>query len=174
MFGRIQSTVLFAIFIALAFAGFNAFAQTSDDIGFFQKVLQYIQDFGGLGWAGKVAGGIFILIGAMKVSFLDKVWDFLGEYKPAVPLVLALIAGIVSLGIDPGSEITWAGVMAYVTAGAGAIILHSLLDMIKSIPGIGKTAIAVIDFLQIIFRASGPLESKKVAAKREMNKSMAA
>jgi hypothetical protein len=168
---RIFWLSLFAFF---AIFSLQVYAQTVDDLGFFQQVLKYIQDFGGLTWAGKVAGGIFILTGAMKVSFLDKVWNFLGAYRPLVPLVLSLIAGIVNLAIDPGTEITWAGVMAYVTAGAGSMIIASLLEMVKAMPGLGATTIKIIEFLQIIFRASGPAEGKKIAAKQAMRANMAA
>jgi hypothetical protein len=164
---------LFLIFAITIFT-FTAAAQTPDDIGFFQKVLQYITDWGGLNWAAKVAGGIFLLIGAMKVSFLDKVWDFMGPYKAGVPLLLSLIAGIVSLAIDPGSSITWAGVTAYIVAGGGSIVLNSLLDFVKSIPGIGSLVVSIIDFLQIVLRSGGALESKKLAAKADLRKEMAA
>lgn len=158
-----------AIFSMILCACGSALAQTGDDIGFFQRVFDYIAQFGGLNWAGKVAGGIFLLIGAMKVSFLSKVWDFFGEYKPLVPLVLSMIAGIISLGVDPNYQITWAAVTAYIVSGAGAIILNSILDFIKAIPGLGPLWVSAIEFLQLIFRSKQPLESKKIEAKRDMN-----
>lgn len=165
-------TTLFLL--TLGIFSFNVFAQSTDDLGFFQKVFEYIAQFGGLTWAGKVAGGIFLLIGAFKVSFLSKAFDFLKEYKPLVPIALALIAGIVSLAIDPSQKITWAGVTAYILAGGGAILLNQLLDMVKALPGVGKVVVAVIDFLQIFLRSSSPLESKKLAAKKEVRENLAA
>lgn len=143
--------IRFLTMIALLFGGMFAHAQISgDDISFFQDVLDYIDQFGGLPWMGKVAGGILILLATMKVSFLRSFWDKLGAYKALAAPVLGLIAGVLSLGIDPNSKITFAGVMAYIGAGAGAIIIHELLDAVKAIPGVGDTMKKVIDFIAMI------------------------
>lgn len=169
---KIQDLIFLSICLILGVMSFQVFAQTAEDIGFFQKVFELISAWGGLNWAGQVAGVIFLIIGAMKVTFLSKVWDFFGEYKPLVPLVLALIHGIISLAIDPGTQITWAGVMAYVVAGGGSMVLNSILDFVKAIPGIGAIVVSIVDFLQIILKSGSVLESKKLAAKRELNEEM--
>ena len=148
-----------ALLGVLLFGSF-AYAQ-SDDLAFLSQVLNYIDQFGGLKWMGQVAGGIAIIISSMKVSFLHKLWDKVGSFKAYVAPVLGLIAGVLSLGVNPEQEISWAAVMAYVTAGAGALIVHELLDAVKAIPGLGKIWVSVIDFLKIILKGPAPQSMKK-------------
>lgn len=115
--------------------------------GFFTQVLTFIKQFGGLPWVLKVAGIAAILISTLKVSVLrELIWDKLGDAKVWAAPILGLIFGIASLG----SGLTWASALAYVSAGAGAIILHELLDSAKAIPGIGSVWLSIIGVIQTI------------------------
>jgi hypothetical protein len=79
----------------------------------------------------------------MKVSFLrGLIWDRLGAAKAWVAPVLALIGGIMNL-----ETITLPAILAYMGAGAGAIILHQLLDLVKAMPGISSFWIMVINMI---------------------------
>lgn len=123
-----------------------AFAQVIEPMDFFTQVLNAIKSFGGLPWMGKVSSLVLILVSSMKVSFLKPMWDKLGAAKAWAGPVLGLIGGILSLGMD--GNITLAGVLAYVSSGAGALILHELLDTVKAIPGLGSMYVAVIDYIK--------------------------
>lgn len=109
---------------------------------FLNQVFQAITAMGGLPWAGKVAAICLLVVGSMKVSFLRPLWDKLGAAKVFLAPVLAIIGGILSL-----PEISVAGVMAYMFAGAGAIALAEVLKAVKEIPGIGPVYVAVIDLI---------------------------
>lgn len=115
--------------------------------GFFTQVLTFIKQFGGLPWVLKVAGVAAILISTLKVSILrELIWEKLGDAKVWAAPLLGLIFGITSLG----SDLNWASALAYVSAGAGAIILHELLDSFKAVPGIGNLWLSVIQVIQKI------------------------
>lgn len=115
--------------------------------GFFSQVLSFVKQFGGLPWVLKVAGIAAILISTMKVSVLrELIWDKLGNAKVWAAPLLGLLFGVASLG----SNLNWASALAYVSAGAGAIILHELLDSVKGIPGIGSIWLSIIEVIQKI------------------------
>lgn len=116
------------------------------------QVLDMIRNFGGLPWFGKVAAIITLVLSSMKVSALnDLIWNKLGAFKAWAAPILGLIVGIVGLGAD--GKITLAGVLAYMSAGAGALILHELLDTIKAIPGIGSMWVSVIEIIKSVLGA---------------------
>ncbi len=148
----------YALWIAVFFFGvftLNAFAQ---DVpvpieSLISQVLKLIGEWGGISWIAKVAAIVMVLISSMKVSFLKPYWDKLGAAQAWVAPILGMIGGVLMLGADPGSSISWAGVLAYITAGAGAVFFHEILDSVKAIPGIGSVWISVIDFIAIILRA---------------------
>lgn len=115
--------------------------------GFFMQVLTFVKQFGGLPWVLKVAGIAAILISTLKVSILrELIWEKLGNAKAWAAPLLGLIFGIASLG----SDLSWASALAYMSAGAGAIILHELLDSVKTVPGIGSVWLSVIEVIQKI------------------------
>jgi len=110
---------------------------------FLAQVLLAVKEFGGLPWMAKISMIIMLLVGSMKVTFLrGLIWDRLGAAKAWVALILGLIAGILNLEV-----ITLPGVLAYIGAGAGAIILHQLLDLVKALPGISPFWIMIIDLI---------------------------
>lgn len=114
---------------------------------FFTQVLDFVAGWGGFSTLFKISGIITLIISTMKISALSPLWDKLGPFKVWVAPVLGLAAGILGLG-SGGAEISAALVFAYVTAGGGAVILHELLDSVKSIPGIGPIWISIISVLQ--------------------------
>lgn len=122
---------------------------------FLGQVLETIRSFGGMPWTLKVAAIIMILVSSMKVSFLRPLWDKLGAFKVLASLVLSLIAGVLTLGVGPES-ITFQGIVAYLFAGAGSIVLHELLDVIKSLPGVGQIYTAAIEFIQRFLKKPEP------------------
>jgi hypothetical protein len=138
--------VMFTILLCSAMA----FAQTAPvEIPadqFFGQIIDMIRQFGGLSWAGKIAAIVLILIASMKVSFLRPLWDKLGKAKPWAAPVLGLIAGVLSLTVQ--GSLSFSGVMAYLIAGAGAVLLSEMLELVKVIPGIGPMYVAVINWIQ--------------------------
>jgi len=113
---------------------------------FLAQVFEMVNSFGGMPWTLRVAAVIMLLVASMKVSFARPLWDKLGKFKSLVAPLSGLVAGLLILGSS--GSLTLAGAIAYMFAGAGAIILHELLDSIKGLPGLGKMYIAVIEFLQ--------------------------
>ena len=115
---------------------------------FLAQVLTAIQGFGGLPWVGKIASVILLVVASMKVSFLhDLLWAKLGAAQAWVAPVLGLLAGILTPALS-GQAITLPGVMAFVAAGSGALILHELLDAAKGIPGLGATYVGIINLIE--------------------------
>lgn len=118
---------------------------------FLSQVLDAIKDFGGIPMVLQISVIIMLIISSMKVSLLrDLIWDRLGVLKAWVPPFLGLAAGL--LGLAGDGSLTFAEAFAYMSAGAGAIILHELLNTIKAIPGLGKVYIQVIDLIQLALR----------------------
>lgn len=138
--GALALSTFFVCFYA--FAGDNVVAPQD----FLVLVLDAIKGFGGLSWVLKISVIITILISSMKVSFLNQMlWSKLGAFKAWAAPILGLIAGILSLA--QGGEITLVAVFAYISAGAGAIILHEILDSVKSLPGIGASWLWIIELI---------------------------
>jgi hypothetical protein len=125
---------------------------------FLAQILDTVVSFGGLPWTLKVAAIITLLIGSLKVSAARPLWDRLGAFKAFASPVLALALGIITLGAGPES-VTLKGVSAYLFAGAGAIILHELLDAVKSLPGVGAAYVGAINLIQGFLRK--PAEAPK-------------
>lgn len=114
---------------------------------FFASVLAAIQSLGGLPWIGKIALIITLLVSSMKVTVLDDlVWNRLGKFQAWLAPILGLVAGILTLGA--GGQISLAGIFAYISAGAGALLLHELLDTVKAIPGLGPLWISLIGVVE--------------------------
>lgn len=114
---------------------------------FLTMVLDYIKSFGGISWVLKISGIITIIIASMKVSFLnDLIWSKLNGFKAWLAPILGIIMGVVSLSLS--GQLTFAGVLAYFAAGAGAVVLHELLDTIKAIPGLGAIYVAIINAIE--------------------------
>lgn len=111
---------------------------------FLMQVFAAIKALGGLSWVMKIASIITLIIASMKVSFLnDLLWAKLGAFKAWAAPVLGLIAGIIML-----PHLGLAEVFAYISAGAGAVIFHELLDSIKAIPGLGPVYVTVINLIE--------------------------
>lgn len=136
--------VLGFLFISLKAAAQAADLPASD---FLAQVLEAYKAFGGLGAMAKVSAVIMLLVASMKVSFLnDVLWSKLGSAKVYVAPLLGLIGGLLGVGVD--GHITLATIFAFVTAGAGAVFLHEILDSVKAIPGIGSAYLALINMLE--------------------------
>lgn len=135
-------------------------AQSESAQSFLDQVLQAIKNFGGLSTVLKISTVILLIIGSMKVSILNQlIWSKLGAWQTLVAPLLGLVAGI--LDLNHAGTVTLASVMAYVGSGAGAILLHELLDSIKKIPGIGPTYVSIIDFVNGLLK--GPDKADKQA-----------
>lgn len=116
-----------------------------DDSAFLNQVFELIKGFGGMSWMLKFSAVLTLLIASMKVSFLSGLWDKLGSFKALAAPMLALLAGTVSMVAAGGFSLQ--GLIAYLFAGAGAVALHELLDVIKAIPGLGGLWVTIIDFV---------------------------
>ncbi len=114
---------------------------------FLGQVLQAIKNFGGLPTVLKIASIIALIVASMKVSILNELlWSKLGAAKVWVAPLLGLVAGVLDLA--QSGQVTLASVFAYISAGAGAIILHELLDSIKKLPKLGQVYVTIIELIQ--------------------------
>lgn len=122
---------------------------------FLSQVLQVIKNFGGLTTVLKISSVILLIIASMKVSIINQLlWSKLGKAQVWVAPLLGLIAGL--LDLNNAGTVTLASVVAYVGSGAGAILLHELLDSLKAIPGLGSTYVSIIDFLKGLLKGPQP------------------
>lgn len=142
--------LMFAAMIITMFCldSMTVFAQTvtiNPDTTFLTQVLQFIQQFGGLGWMAKVSTICLLIVAASKTSFIAPLWAKLPAIVQTLSApILALIGGIIS----QGTTLTWASALAYVGAGAGAVILHEVLDGLKTVPGIGAAYVSIINLIE--------------------------
>ncbi len=113
---------------------------------FFQAVMDFIKNFGGMSAMLKVSGAILLIVASMKVSFLKPLYDKLGAFKSWLAPILGLIAGTVGIGFS--GPVSLASIFAYVTAGAGAVFIHEILDTVKAIPGLGAIYVSAINFIE--------------------------
>lgn len=135
----LNSITTWAFALVLFLVGQFALAQAAADVpvqDFAAQVLGAISSFGGLPWVGKIALIVTVVLSSIKVlPIRTLIWDKLGNAKAFAAPVLGLILGVLTLA--QGGQLSFAGVMAYVSAGAGAIILHELVDALKAAPWVG-------------------------------------
>lgn len=129
-----------------------AFATDIEPTMFLAQVVELVNSWGGLPWYLRVSGVITILLSSIKVSIIRTwTWDKLGkDAKFWAPMVLALIGGLFAHG---QGVFKFDVIFAYLTAGAGAIVLHQILDAVKLIPGIGSVWVGIIEILKLILKA---------------------
>lgn len=112
---------------------------------FLTQVFTAIKGFGGVPWVGKISVIVLLVIASFKVSFLNNlIWSKLGNFKAWAAPILGLVAGLLAMG----GGLTLPGVFAYISAGAGAILLHELLDTVKAIPGLGAIYVEIINVVE--------------------------
>ncbi len=145
-----KSLLMISILFCLTIATGYAFAETApvSPLDFLGQVLSTIFRFGGLTWVMKISSVVMLLIASMKVSVLnDWFWSKLGNFQAWVAPILGALGGILSIAIN-GGQINLASIIAYMTAGAGAIVLHELLDTLKAIPGLGAIWVQIIQGIE--------------------------
>jgi hypothetical protein len=113
---------------------------------FLMQVIEGIKSMGGLDAMGVVALVLNLLISSMRVSVLAKyTWDKLNDsVKPLLAPVLGLLLGLFVMGKD----LSLGAAAAYLFAGAGAAYLHTFIDGLKKLPGLGKWLVALIDLIE--------------------------
>lgn len=147
---KLLMTQLLSIFLGVFFVGAYAMADSgvTSPQDFFAQVVQAVQNMGGLTMMGKISVAIVLVIATMKVTFLNRIiWSKLGTAQVYVAPILGLLAGVLSLG-SPGAAVTAASIFAYLTAGAGAVFLHEILDSMKGLPGLGAIYITIINLVE--------------------------
>jgi hypothetical protein len=121
----------------------------------FLDMFLVMNQMGGAGAMLTISGVLTLLIASLKVSALNPLWDKLGPARVLAGPLLALGAGVAGLGAN-GAPVTLALVLAYVSAGAGSIILHQVLDALKAVPGLGPIYLGGIEVLERLLGGSKP------------------
>lgn len=138
---------LFALFAFLFIGAGVALAADGDlSVGdFFASIMKYAGEFKDLALKYKIAGALTIILSTIKVSFLrEKLWDKWGSAKVLVAPIVGVIIGILMM-----EHITFKGILDYmVSIGGGAIVLHQLLDALKSKLVKYQWAQSLIGFIQ--------------------------
>ena len=117
---------------------------------FLSMILAAAKSMGGLS-AGAIAVLVInLVVASMKVSFLAPLWDKLGSFKFLAAPLLSVIAGIVQQIATSHMSLPQLGL--WLVAGAGAILLHELLDQIKKIPGVGAKYVSMIEFFEKLLK----------------------
>jgi hypothetical protein len=145
-----EDMVLVPAFVVMTFLVGYAMADQSvvSPGDFLAEVLKMISAFGGLSWVMKVSSIITLILSSMKVSFLNDLWwSKLGQFKAWAAPILGMVLGAMTM-LANGQSITLASLLAYFSAGAGALILHELLDTIKAIPGLGPVWVSLINAIK--------------------------
>jgi hypothetical protein len=140
---------VFCVYMLVMVAGYAMAADTAviSPQDFLTMVLETIKGFGGVSWVVKVASVITLIVSSMKVSFLNElIWSKLGALQTWVAPLLGLVGGILALSVS--GQLSLAGILAWLSAGTGAIALHELLDSVKSIPGLGAMYVGIIDMIE--------------------------
>lgn len=136
-----------AVCMALLFtiAAYGADGDISE-MSWVGMVLDFVKNAGGASSLAIASGVIMLITALFKVPyFRDKLWDKLSfKFKAAIPLVLALIGGILKL-----DHVTMKAVLAYMAAaGGGAMLAYELLDLVKVTYAANKVVVSVIEFIQ--------------------------
>lgn len=152
---------IFAALCALSLFAFTVMAQETDVLTLFTQVTDLIKQWGGYSWQLKVGGAIAVLISFMKTSFMKPIWDKLGDFKFWLGPALGLVTGLLTLQGD----LTWAAALAYLQAGAGAVLVHELLDLVKKIPGIGAVWLSLIEVIKSLLKSPDAGQPKPFADK---------
>lgn len=114
---------------------------------FLAQVIDTVKQWGGLKILLRIAAIIALLIASMKVSIVNKyVWSKLGAFQVYMAPLLGLIGGVLSIGVS--GPVTLASVFTYVSAGAGAVFLHEILDSVKAIPKLGDMYVSLINLIE--------------------------
>ena len=123
-----------------------AFAQALAPADFAAQVLTAVSAMGGLSTLAKISAVIVLIVASMKVTVLNQmIWSKLpATLQTLTAPILGLIAGIIS----QGSSLTLSSALAYVSAGAGALAMHELLDAVKGLPGLGPIYVTAITFVE--------------------------
>lgn len=141
----IMSILLFSVF-TMSYAFADSSVVTPGD--FFSQVVEAVKSFGGLSNLLRISAVVTLIIASMKVSFLnDLIWKKLGAAQVYAAPVLGLISGIIVLK-SSGAVLNLASVFAFITAGAGSVFLHEILDSVKAIPGLGAIYVSIIGMIE--------------------------
>lgn len=174
---RIIATLVLVLLCIAPFACIVGIAASVDDsfplsdspeiilpTDFVMQLVYAIRDMGGAGTLAQVAVIVTLLVSSMKVTVLNQlVWQRLGPFKVLAAPLFALVAGVVGLGAQ-GAPPSLARVVAYLSAGAGAIVLHQLLDALKAVPGLGPW---YANALEVVSRTLGATESDQAVKGKE-------
>jgi len=147
-----------AYFLATSLGFFQLYAQNAmvgtSDAGFMGEIFALVKAWGGLSSAVKISSVITLIISSIKVSFFKPYWDKLKfkvngqEYNVQVLFVplLSIVIGVVGQG-----KISFNAMTAYIVMGAGAVYLHEILDVIKSLPIVSPIFQVVVSVIGFIF-----------------------
>lgn len=158
-----------ALFVLSLIATTVAYADDISGSDLLSLVFKSITGFGGLTWAAKVVLIVNLVIAATKVSFLRQaIWSKLGSFQALVAPVLGLVGAMIAY-FTAGVPLSLPNLLAFAGTAAGAVILHEVLDGIKSWPGIGPIYVTVINFLSNLLGAEKtPVEVKMDALKAKV------
>lgn len=160
--GLIQRVAMIsAVFGALFTCGYALASDATTPADFFVQVMQSAQGFGVLPWWLKVATLVNLAIASMKVGLINqKLWQKLGPMQTWLAPLLGLVAGLAT----QGDHMTLKVALTWCSAGAGAIILHELLDSIKGWPGLGTAYVSLINVIEGCLTIPPPTTTATVQA----------
>lgn len=128
------------------------------------SLLSLWQSFPTLPLAGKIGAILAIVIGLVKSSLLQPLWDKAGPWKALVAPVLGVVAALVAI-----QPLSWAGVWMGLSGGLLAVALSVVGDTVKLMPGVGAFWVSAINLVEKLLGApaQSPAAPVQVAAMRQ-------
>ena len=123
---------------------------TDGTSAFLSLLVADIQGYGGMPWFVQVSAVILLIIASTKVNLINSMlWNNIpANLQMWVGPALGALAGLFQMLATTNGVFSWTALTAWALAGAGAPIIHELLDAVKLIPGIGTTYVAIINLIE--------------------------
>lgn len=146
--------LLIPIFFLLPHLAFADAAPVVDPLtAWIGSVGALISGWGGSAWYLKVSGAIMLIVGSMKVPFVENIlWNRLSPtMQTLLPAILGLLAGVLSL-----HPLTLSGLAAYAFTGLGANLLYEILDLAEVPAASNATLLGILKFLGSFIQPPAP------------------
>lgn len=119
---------------------------------FWPQALELVKTWGGMTYALKVSAIVNVIVASTKLGVFRPIWDKFKNvkitYKGQVSMLdcQLIFVGLITIlvGVVQQGDYSFAAIVAYVISGGGSVIMHQIVDALKTVPFI-KPIIEVIE-----------------------------